>query len=134
MPLSSFTLCTHPSPDIHVYQLMTQQFRCPHCTTYLFPLGYDTTMSWSSSMPTTVPVVPRHYNKHATHQLLKLISGEIYKFNQPFAGAVAALVNNLTIHGRKQTKSFSLVTTKSRFRYVSYCATYVQGAIVYSAV
>lgn len=29
---------------------------------YLFPLGYDTTISWSSSIPTTVPVVPRHSN------------------------------------------------------------------------
>lgn len=29
---------------------------------YRLPLGYETTMSWSSSIPTTVPVVPRHSN------------------------------------------------------------------------
>jgi len=31
--------------------------------TCLFPLGYDTTISWSSSIPQTVPEVPKVWKK-----------------------------------------------------------------------
>ena len=50
---------------------------------YLFPDAYDTTISWSSSMPTTVPVCPRHSNIPSVHppwpKIIKIDLTKSYK-------------------------------------------------------
>ncbi len=46
------------------FGVINKNLRCKgRKETDLFPLGYETTMSWSSSIPTTVPVVPRHWKQ-----------------------------------------------------------------------